>query len=77
MAKTGAFSRVPKAPFLSASNTAPDRNPSICRALRSWVWLAGGAEPGATFYWGDTSELDEFRGHHTQLLAGAARGVLQ
>src|SRR6516165_8558579 len=36
MAKTGAFLRVPKAPFLGASNTAPDRNPSICRALRPW-----------------------------------------
>ena len=36
MAKTGAFSRVPKAPFLGASNTAPDRNPLICRALRPW-----------------------------------------
>jgi hypothetical protein len=27
MAKTGAFCRVPKAPFLGVSNTAPDRNP--------------------------------------------------
>src|SRR5215469_3786594 len=40
MAKTAAFFQVPKAPFLGASNTAPDRNPSICRALRPWG-LAG------------------------------------
>jgi hypothetical protein len=36
MAKTGAFYRVPKTPFPGVSNTAPDRNPSICRALRPW-----------------------------------------
>ena len=40
MAKTGAFLGVPKAPFLVASSTAPERNPSICRALRPWG-LAG------------------------------------
>jgi hypothetical protein len=36
MAKIGAFLGVPKAPFLGASNTAPDRKPLICQALRPW-----------------------------------------
>jgi hypothetical protein len=54
MAKTGAFLGVPKAPFLGSSNTAPDRNPSICRALRPWGsgWLV--APYRAPFFIGAT-----------------------
>ena len=64
MARTGAFCRVPKPPFLGDSNTAPDRNTSICRALRPWG-LAG--------WWRPTGRQFSL-GRHTRVARCTLRG---
>jgi hypothetical protein len=75
--KLALFFECPKRHFSALQTPRQIENlQSAMRYVRG-VWLAGGAEPGAIFHWGDTSELRVARSAPSALARGETDISLQ